>query len=99
MRRELLGVLDEIEADPTARVVILTGAGGHFCSGGDVKTMRARHTAAEGRGRVGVLNKMGLPPLGFPPATIAVVDGDAVRAGPDRFGEHTASLPSQAKNL
>src|SRR5438445_305677 len=41
MRRELLGVLDEIEADPTARVVILTGAGGHFCSGGDVKTTRA----------------------------------------------------------
>ena len=44
MRRELLSVLDEIEADPTSRVAILTGAGGHFCSGGDVKTMRARHT-------------------------------------------------------
>ena len=50
MRRELLTALDEIEASPTARVVILTGAGGHFCAGGDVKTMRTRHTAAEGRG-------------------------------------------------
>src|SRR2546422_4518877 len=58
MRREMLGVLDEIEADPTARVVILTGAGGHFCSGGDVKTMRTRHTAAEGRGRVELLNRL-----------------------------------------
>jgi enoyl-CoA hydratase/carnithine racemase len=38
MRRELLTALDEIEANPAARVVILTGAGGHFCAGGDVGT-------------------------------------------------------------
>src|SRR5438094_546844 len=36
MRRELADVLDEIEADEAARVVILTGAGGHFCAGGVV---------------------------------------------------------------
>ena len=47
MRRELLTALDEIEANPAARVVILTGAGGHFCAGGDVKNMRQRHTAAD----------------------------------------------------
>src|SRR2546421_9167469 len=81
MRRELLGVLDEIEADPTARVVILTGAGGHFCSGGDVKTMRTRHTAAEGRGRVEMLNRMVLRLVSFPLPTIAMVDGYAVGAG------------------
>lgn len=46
MRRELLAALDEIEANPAARAVVLTGAGGHFCAGGDVKTMRKRHTAA-----------------------------------------------------
>ena len=46
MRRELLTALDEIEANPAARVVILTGAGGHFCAGGDVKNMRQRSTAA-----------------------------------------------------
>jgi len=49
MRRELLAALDEIEGNPTTRVVVLTGAGGHFCAGGDVKTMRRRHTAAEAR--------------------------------------------------
>jgi len=81
MRRELLGVLDEIEADPTARVVILTGAGGHFCSGGDVKTMRTRHTAAEGRGRVEMLSRMVLRLVSFPLPTIAMVDGYAVGAG------------------
>lgn len=81
MRREMLGVLDEVEADPSSRVVILTGAGGHFCSGGDVKTMRKPHTAAEGRGRVGMLNKMVLRLVSFPLPTIAMVDGYAVGAG------------------
>jgi len=82
MRRELAAVLDEIEADEAARVVILTGAGGHFCSGGDVKTMRAkRHTAAEGRARVESLNRMVLRLVDFPKPTIAMVDGYAVGAG------------------
>src|SRR5205809_803420 len=59
MRRELASVLDEVEADEAARVMILTGAGGNFCAGGDVKTMRARrHTAAEGRARVGLVNRV-----------------------------------------
>src|SRR3989441_7885 len=59
MRGELLSALDEVEADPQARVVILTGAGGHFCAGGDVKTMRTkRQTAADGRRRVESLNRM-----------------------------------------
>jgi 2-(1,2-epoxy-1,2-dihydrophenyl)acetyl-CoA isomerase len=81
MRGEILSVLDEIEADPTARVVTLTGAGGHFCSGGDVKTMRTRHTAAEGRARVEMLNRMVLRLARFPLPTIAMVDGYAVGAG------------------
>src|SRR2546422_6340980 len=78
MRHEMLGVLDEIEADPTARVVVLTGAGGHFCSGGDVKTMRTRHTAAEGRGRVELLNRLVLRLVSFPRPTIAMVDRKSV---------------------
>ena len=82
MRRELAAVLEEVEADEAARVVILTGAGGHFCSGGDVKTMRQkRHTAAEGRGRVELLNAMVLRLVNFPKPTIAMVDGYAVGAG------------------
>src|SRR5947207_5643353 len=82
MRGELAAVLDGIEADEAARVVILTGAGGHFCSGGDVKTMRAkRHTAAEGRARVESLNRMVLRLVDFPKPTIAMVDGYAVGAG------------------
>src|SRR5881296_4729382 len=82
MRGELLSALDEVEADPQARVVVLTGAGGHFCAGGDVKTMRTkRHTAAEGRQRVESLNRMVLRLVDFPKPTIAMVDGYAVGAG------------------
>ena len=42
MRRELLTALDELEADAATRVVILTGAGGHFSAGGGVETMAAK---------------------------------------------------------
>jgi 2-(1,2-epoxy-1,2-dihydrophenyl)acetyl-CoA isomerase len=82
MRRELIAALDELEADEAARVVILTGAGGHFCSGGDVKSMRERRsTAAEGRARVALLNTMVERLVDFPRPTIAMVDGYAVGAG------------------
>jgi 2-(1,2-epoxy-1,2-dihydrophenyl)acetyl-CoA isomerase len=82
MRRELIAALDELEADEAARVVILTGAGGHFCSGGDVKSMRERRsTAAEGHARVALLNTMVERLVDFPRPTIAMVDGYAVGAG------------------
>ena len=78
---ELLLALDEIEANPAARVVILTGAGGHFCAGGDVTNMRQRSTAADGQVRVGLLNRAVLRLVNFPLPTIAMVDGYAVGAG------------------
>src|SRR6266850_10624 len=75
MRRELLTALDEIEANPAARVAILT------CAGGDVKSMRQRSTAADGQVRVGLLNRAVLRLVNFPLPTIAMVDGYAVGAG------------------
>src|SRR5262252_7969623 len=82
MREELVEALDEIERDPAMRVVVLTGAGGHFSAGGDVKTMAGRrHTASEGRERVELLNRFVLRLFNFPKPTIAMVDGFAVGAG------------------
>jgi len=82
MRRELLTALDDLEAEAATRVVVLTGAGGHFSAGGDVKTMAAkRHTAAEGRARVESLNRFVIRLFEFPKPTIAMVDGFAVGAG------------------
>jgi 2-(1,2-epoxy-1,2-dihydrophenyl)acetyl-CoA isomerase len=82
MRQELVAALDEVEGDAAARVLILTGAGGHFCAGGDVKSMRARRsTAGEGRARVEMLNRMVVRLFDFPRPTVAMVDGYAVGAG------------------
>lgn len=82
MRREIVEALDEIEADPAVRVVIVTGAGGHFCAGGDLRSMsEKRLTAAEGRDRVEVLNRMVRRLVEFPRPTIAMVDGVAAGAG------------------
>jgi 2-(1,2-epoxy-1,2-dihydrophenyl)acetyl-CoA isomerase len=81
MRRELVAALDEIEADSSARVVVLTGAGGHFCAGGDVKSMEPGSAAADGRARVTALNKLVMRLVEFPRPVIAMVDGFAVGAG------------------
>jgi 2-(1,2-epoxy-1,2-dihydrophenyl)acetyl-CoA isomerase len=81
MREELVKAFDEIEGDAGTRIVILTGAGGHFCAGGDVKSMRQKHTASEGRARVELLNRFVLRLFSFPKPVIAMVDGFAVGAG------------------
>ena len=82
MRRELLSVLDELDADAACRVVVLTGAGGHFSAGGDVKTMAARrHTAAEGRARVESLNRFVVRLFEFPKPTIAMIRGYCIGGG------------------
>src|ERR1051326_2012010 len=76
MRRELVAALDEIEADASARALIVTGAGGHFCAGGDVKSMQASRdaaTAADGRARVVALNRLVQRPVGFPRPVSALV--------------------------
>ncbi len=81
MRRELVGALDDIESDASARVVVLTGAGGHFCAGGDVKSMQPGSAAADGRERVVALNRLVMRLVEFPRPVIAMVDGFAVGAG------------------
>ena len=48
MLQELMAVFDAIETDLGIRAVVLAGAGGHFCAGGDVKDMAAAHSHAAG---------------------------------------------------
>lgn len=46
---ELMSVFDAVDADESIRGLVLRGAGGHFCAGGDIKDMSgARQKAAEG---------------------------------------------------
>lgn len=48
MVRDLMGVFDAIEGDRSVRAVVLRGAEGHFCAGGDVRDM-ANARAALGK--------------------------------------------------
>jgi 2-(1,2-epoxy-1,2-dihydrophenyl)acetyl-CoA isomerase len=82
MRRDLEAALVALDADPGVRVVVVRGAGDHFCAGGDVKLMRDNPmTAAEGQARVEAINRAILALARFRAPTIAMVDGAAAGAG------------------
>ena len=52
MVNELMAVFDAIESDAAIRAVVLRGANGHFCAGGDIKDMAtSRGKAAEASGK------------------------------------------------
>ena len=49
MVNELMAVFDAVADDDAVRAIVLRGAGGHFCAGGDIKDMAgARQQAASG---------------------------------------------------
>lgn len=45
MVRELTAVFEQIANEPAIRAVVLRGAGGHFCAGGDIRDMAAARSA------------------------------------------------------
>ena len=68
----------DFEADPEARVAILTGAGGNFCAGADLKAVadgRANRLDEDGDGPMGPSRMMLEKPV------IAAVSGYAVAGG------------------
>lgn len=73
----LAAALEELDGDPTLAVGVLTGAGGGFCAGMDLKAFAAGEPRPwiEGRGFAGIVEA--------PPATplIAAVEGFAVAGG------------------
>lgn len=52
MRRELGEAVHNAVADPEVRAIVLTGSGGHFCAGGDIKDMQAGERLQAGAGRL-----------------------------------------------
>jgi len=74
----LLTAFTDFESDPEARVAILTGAGGAFCAGADLKALAAgddRSFAEEGPG------PMGPTRLRLSKPVIAAIEGPCVAGG------------------
>src|SRR3954466_12741439 len=75
--RELLDAFDAFEADDEAAVAVLTGAGGHFCAGYDLKALSGGgiQYEPEGNGLMGPSRRLLSKPV------IAAVEGYAVAGG------------------
>ena len=77
----LNGELDSIAADSSVRVVLVTGSGGAFCSGHDLKEMRALPGRTEVEALFGACSRMMQKLIALPQPVIAVVNGLATAAG------------------
>ncbi|MFO0690868.1 MAG: enoyl-CoA hydratase-related protein [Myxococcota bacterium] len=94
MARELADVLDDFEADPEVRAVLIRGAGGNFCSGGDLAPDRGpgaapaappRRPGSPASTTLDVMNRVygrAIRALhGHPKPVVALVEGVAAGAG------------------
>lgn len=83
---ELEQLITRLEGDASVRTLILRGAGGHFCAGGDIRERREQTTgsvpgtdiAMERNIRAG---RMFLRLANLPQTTVAVVEGFALGGG------------------
>ena len=75
--------LREAATDPSVRAIVLTGEGGHFCSGGDLRQLVKRRelTVEERRDRLEVLHDVIRALRDCPKPVIAAVEGAAAGAG------------------
>ena len=79
IRLQLIDELDRAANDPEVRAIVLTGARGTFCAGGDVTSMRGS-THAEARQRFELLAQVITALRNGPPA-VAAIEGFAIGAG------------------
>jgi 2-(1,2-epoxy-1,2-dihydrophenyl)acetyl-CoA isomerase len=80
IRTALIAALERAQTDPAVRAVVLTGAGGHFCAGGDISGMDV-DSAMSGRERMRLTHQLiRLMVLGSLPV-VAAVEGYCVGGG------------------
>ncbi|HVR54151.1 MAG TPA: enoyl-CoA hydratase/isomerase family protein [Pseudorhodoferax sp.] len=86
MRAELADLVGRLHTDPTLRVLVLTGADGHFCAGGDLRALeesarRGETDAVARRQRLVDLGGLVTGLLQFDKPIVAAVQGVAYGAG------------------
>lgn len=81
MRYELLALLEKIYADEQCSAIVLTGADGHFCSGGDLNDMKEERTLDIARERVAMGGVLSRAMVAGPKPIITAVEGFAAGAG------------------
>lgn len=80
MRRALADALERIEADPQVRAIVVTGAGGTFCAGGDISGMDVADLAA-GRERFRLTHRLVRALIKSAKPVVAAIEGWCVGAG------------------
>lgn len=70
----------ELSSDETCKAIILTGAGGHFCAGGDISEMKQR-PLIEARMRMDLTTRIFKLLVSGPKPLIAAVEGSAFGCG------------------
>jgi 2-(1,2-epoxy-1,2-dihydrophenyl)acetyl-CoA isomerase len=79
-RAALIEAFDRAERDPDLRVIVLTGAGAHFCVGGDISGINVSDLAT-GRARFRLTHWLVKLMVHCTKPIIATVEGYAVGAG------------------
>lgn len=80
MLEDLGAALGDAATDPDARVVLLTGRGGHFCAGADLDEV-GRAAGADGFGYGRILEGVSAALADHPLPVVARVEGAALGAG------------------
>ena len=78
---QLADVLDARRTDTACRAVVLTGAQGHFCSGGDVANMATERPLPVGRERMVIAQRVVRLMVDLGKPLVAAVEGYAAGAG------------------